>query len=370
MRRSFSVTKRIFKEMKNDKRTPFMIFVAPLFAMVTFGFAFSGNVRNVDVVLVNNDEGFTLPTGSKILLADEIISHLDLDVMNVEYMSSAEDALCAVESGDAYAAIIFSKDFTESLTMQESGTKIQVAVDKSNINVANALIQSVNTAVLETMEEMEKEPPLTVDVTAVYAEGAEFLDFFVPGMMAFVVYLLTTLLALISFVSERTRGTLDRVLASPLRVHEIVIGYAVAFGIIGTVQTAILLTAAIVLFDITIVGNAFLAFAIVVLLAIVCVSLSILISSITKTEAQAIQFLPFIVLPAFLLTGLFSPIEAIPMWMQPLSYFVPLTYAVDACRSILLRGWGLEKIWMDFAALSVFAFVFLIAAMYSLKRKE
>lgn len=368
--RFLAVTKRIFREMKNDRRTPALIFVAPIFAMVTFGLAFSGDVRNVDVVLVNNDEGFTLPTGNEFVLSDGIISHLDVDTMRIDYVSSTEDAVSAVENGEAYAAIIFPKDFTRKVAMEEKGTKIQIMIDKSNINVANAIIQAVNTAILDIMDEMETEPPLALDVTEVYGEGAEFIDFFVPGMMAFVIYLLTSLLALVSFVSERTIGTLDRVLASPLREHEIVLGYAAAFGIIGTVQTAILLIAAIVLFDITIVGNVVLAFAIIVLLAIVCVSLSILVSSITKTEAQAIQFLPFIVLPAFLLTGLFSPIEAIPMWMRPLSYFVPLTYAVDACRSILLRAWGFERIWMDFAALIVFAIVFLTMAVYSLRRRE
>ncbi len=108
----------------------------------------------------------------------------------------------------------------------------------------------------------------------------------------------------------------------------------------------------------------------IALLAVVCQSLGILFSSLAVREAQAIQFLPFIILPAFLLAGIFWPIEAIPSWIRPASYLVPPTYAVDACRSVVLRGWGLDKIWMDIVALLVFASVFLTIAVWSLKRRK
>lgn len=187
--------------------------------------------------------------------------------------------------------------------------------------------------------------------------------------MAFVVYLLTTLLTLISFVGERTSGTLDRLLSTPLREYEIVMGYAITFSLLGTMQAALLLTIGILVFNITIVGNVVLAFAVVALLAIACQALGILLSSLADREAQAVQFLPFIILPAFLLSGIFWPLEAIPTWLRPASYLVPPTYAIDACRSVILRGWGLEMIWTDVAALVVFAAVFLTMAVLSLERR-
>jgi ABC-2 type transport system permease protein len=221
------------------------------------------------------------------------------------------------------------------------------------------------------MEDMGKEAAIKIDSEgAIYGENAEFMDFFVPGIMAFVVYLLTTLLTLISFVGERTSGTLDRILATPLRESEIVMGYAIAFSITGTVQAALLLTIGIVVFNITIIGNVLLAFTVIALLAVVCQSLGILLSSLAKREAQAVQFLPFIVLPAFLLAGIFWPIEAIPSWLRPASYVVPPTYAVNACRSVILKGWGLNKIWLDITALIIFAAIFLVMAVLSLKRRK
>jgi len=112
------------------------------------------------------------------------------------------------------------------------------------------------------------------------------------------------------------------------------------------------------------------AFLAIALLAVVCQALGILLSSLANRIEQAIQFLPFVVLPAFLPSGIFCPVEAIPVWLRPLSYLVPPTYAVDACRSVMLKGWGLDMIWTDIVALIMFAFVFLALTVWSLKRKK
>ncbi len=378
IQRSLTVTKRILRDLRNDRRTLALIFLAPIFSMFVFGLAFSGEIRDVQVVLVNDDEGITPPIGNTtISVSDAIISNLDYEALDIEYIDSLNEAIGKVEDGEAYAAIFFPNHFTKDLytkienTSFSGNTTIKVMLDKSNINVANEIAKNVNEAVRRTMEDVGREAPITVDAEeAIYGEKAEFMDFFVPGVMAFVVYLLTTLLTLISFVGERTSGTLDRLLATPLRESELVMGYAIGFSTLGITQSTLLLTVGILVFKITIVGNVVIAFVAIALLAVVCQSLGILFSSLARREAQAIQFLPFIVLPAFLLAGIFWPIEAIPSWIRPASYLVPPTYAVDACRSVMLRGWGLDKIWMDIVALLVFAFVFPMIAVWSLKRRK
>jgi ABC-2 type transport system permease protein len=105
-------------------------------------------------------------------------------------------------------------------------------------------------------------------------------------------------------------------------------------------------------------------------LAVVSQALGILLSSLAKREGQAVQFIPFIILPVFLLSGVFWPIEAIPAWLRPISYLVPPTYAVDACRSVLLKGWGVDKIWPDILVLVLFAVLFLTLATWSLKIRK
>ena len=140
--------------------------------------------------------------------------------------------------------------------------------------------------------------------------------------MAFAVYMITTLLTLITFVGERTSGTLQRMLATTLTERDIVMGYATAFSLIGTGQALLLLLiAATFVFHITVVGNVLLAFLAIALLAIVSQALGILLSSTAKREAQAIQVLPFVVLPGVSCwRGSSWPVEAIPAWLRPLSY--------------------------------------------------
>jgi len=379
--RTLTVTKRVFKDVKNDKRTIALILIAPIFAMFVFGLAFSGNVEDVNTIIVNHDSGIILPNGENQSVSNKIISNLNTSVMNIEYMDSEDAAVQKVVDGKAYAVIIFPENFTgtiyetaitPSITGNSSGSNTEITIkdDESIVNIKNAIDGSVADAITTTMEDQGVNPPVKINSYPIYGQNAQFIDFVVPGIMGFIVYLLTTLLTLLAFVGERTSGTLERLLSTPLRESEMVGGYAIAFGIIGTIQAAFLLLVAVLVFKITVIGNVFLAFIVVALLAIVSQALGILLSNLAKTEGQAVQFVPFIILPVFLLSGVFWPIQAIPVWLRPLSYLVPPTYAVDACRAVLLKGWGLTKIWPDILALIVFAVLFLLLATLSLKRRK
>jgi ABC-2 type transport system permease protein len=372
--RAFAVTKRVLRDLKNDRRTLVLIFVSPLLVMTIFGVAFAGDVKDVRVVVVNSDTAVASSS-----LSDKIVSNLDTSVVNVAYANNESDAVAQVQNGSAYAVIVFPSHFTQSVAARASGqtsiaqenVTIRLLADKSNVNVANAVIATVNKAVAQTIEGLGRQLPVSVDTSnAIYGANVQFIDFFVPGIISVAVWQLTTLLTLISFVGERSSGTLFRLLASPLKERELVAGYAVAFGAIGTTQSAVLLSVAVILFNVTIVGDVLLAFGVIALLAVASEGLGILLSSLARREAQAIQFLPFVVLPAFLLSGVFWPIQAIPTWLRPVSYVLPTTYAVEAVRSVTLRGWGLEKIYPDVVALLIFASVFLALATVLLRRRE
>ncbi len=372
--RAFAVTKRVLRDLKNDRRQLALIFIAPLLVISIFGVAFTGSVKDVRVVVVNGDTAV-----GNSSLSDKIISNFDTSVLNVAYANSESDAVGQVQNGSASAAIVFPSHFTQSVVARASGqtsvapanTTITLLADKSNPNVSDPIIATVNTAVAQTIQGLGRQAPVSVDSSnAVYGANAQFIDFFAPGIICIAVWQLTTLLTLISFVGERTSGTLFRLLASPLKESELVVGYAVAFGIIGIAQSAVLLSAAVILFHVTIVGDVLLAFGVIALLAIVSEGLGIMLSSFARREAQAIQFLPIVVLPAFLLSGVFWPIQAIPEWLRPVSYVLPTTYAVEAVRSVILRGWGLDKIYPDVIALLIFAGVFLVLATILLRRRE
>ena len=383
------ITRRIFLGLRRDRRSLGLMLFAPILAMCVFGIAFSGDVKDVDIIIVNQDEGVYIPQmNMSISISKEIIKNMDKDILTIEYMTDVTKALEKVEDGEVYAVVIFPGNFSQNLARQfvkapaSSGqsdpnniteavsSTILIRSDNSNVNVANAVIKAIQDALFETQDNYGVEMPLQLGVDPVYGKDAEFIDMFVPGIIGFVIFLLTTLLTLISFVGERTSGTLERLMATPIKESEIVLGYGLAFGITGMTQALILLTVGVVVFDIIIVGNILLAFLIAALLAVGSQSLGILLSSMAKREAQAVQFLPIIILPAFLLAGIFWPVEAIPPWLRPASYFIPPTYAVDGLRSVMLRGWGLEQVWPQVLVLIGFAVLFLLGATATLKRSR
>jgi len=145
---------------------------------------------------------------------------------------------------------------------------------------------------------------------------------------------------------------------------------AAAFGLIGVVQALLLLGVAVAAFNVMIVGTVALAFFIIALLCVVSLSLGILLSTLAESELQAIQMIPLIVLPSFLLAGIFWPVEAIPPYLRPLSYLIPPYWAIDACRSIMIRGWGIGRIYPHALVLAAFAAVFLRLAVLTLRRRK
>ena len=378
IRRTLSITRRIFRGLRHDWRALFMMFLTPIIGVTVFGVAFSGDVSHVQVVVVNQDEGYQIPPATvRVSLADAIIANCDTDVLRIREVATLEEALDRVRGGKAYGLIVFSSTFTSDVyskaldpTLPINPT-IRLELDKSNVTVANSITKAVSDAMLKASESLGIESPLIIDADrAVYAEGANFRDFFVPGIMGFIMFMLTFILTLLSFVSDRTSGSLQRLQVTPLTDGELVMGYALAFSIIAIIQTAIVLVTITVVFDVMMVGSVWLAFVVVAVLSIMSLSLGILCSSLATHEAQAIQFLPLVAMPCFLLSGIFWPIEAIPVWLRPLSYAVPPTYAVNATRSVMLRGWGLEHVWVELVAMVAFTVAFLGLSVWTLHRSR
>ena len=370
-RRALSVTGRIFHSLRHDRRSVALIVIAPVLAMVLFGIAFSEEVHDVDVVVVNRDQG---GTGNEVFLSDMILDEVDKNTVNLRYEESESEALELVESGECNTMIIFSENFTRNALSSMTGgnqtgkSSMTIRSDNSQVNVASEVKKAFNEAMASTLNKVGGTTPVQVDASEpVYGEDAEFIDMFVPGIMGFIVFLITTILTLISFVGERSGKTLDRLFANSVTEGEVVAGYAVAFSVIGMVQVGILLILATLIFNVMIVGNPLIAFLIASILAVVSVSLGILLSSLAKRESQAIQFLPIIIMPGFLLSGVFWPLEAMPNWLLPISRMVPVTYAVEGLRSVMLRGWTIGEIWLDITVLLGFALVFLTGAVLSLK---
>jgi ABC-2 type transport system permease protein len=181
--------------------------------------------------------------------------------------------------------------------------------------------------------------------------------------------MVTTIFSVIVIVREKTGGMLERLFATPLAPLELVLGHAAALSLVAVLQSTVILGAAILLFQIQIAGNVVLAFAVLLLFAVGNQGLGMVASAAARNELQAVQFIPLVLFPSILLTGVFYPLEAIPGGLRPLSWFVPLTYANDALHSIMLRGWGAGDVGLDLIILAAYAAASLLAAAVFIRRQ-
>ena len=386
VRRMLGFTRRMLRQFRHDRRTLGFVIGMPLLMMLAFGYTFGGEVSNVKVVIVDQDAGIPpnpmLPNGLNV--GDRIAGKLNPTTLEMSKSTDWQAARDKVDRNEAWAAIRFSENFTQSFLLSVNATpgasqaSIEVYLDGSSPTMSSAIIKELNSAMISVIDSIGSEfnqsgrkIPIAVSVSYAYGGGdTKFIDYFAPAIMSMAIMMVTTMLTIILFVYERRSGTLQRLLVSPATPAEIVFGYALAFAVIGVLQSVVILFAAMLLFDITIVGSIAVALLVILLLAFVHQGLGILLSASAKNELQAIQFIPLVLFPSILLAGMFWPVESIPAFLQPISYCVPLRYGIDAMRSIMLRGWGLERIWPQVLALVLMACLTLGGAILQLRRRR
>jgi len=384
-RRILAIARKNLRSLKHDRRTAGFLVFMPLLLITIFGYTFGGDVKDLDIEIVNFDDA---PEG--ISVASAIISDLSTrDTMNVVRLTgpseatdgTVEAALDKVRDADLWALIVFESGFTDdvhgALLALRNGTLVmpgsfRVYVDGTNPNVVSALMNDLQISIQKVLlsPSFAIVPPILAVPELVYGEGAEFIDFFAPGVMGLAAMMVTFMLSIISFVHERGQHTLDRLLASPATEGEIVSGYVLAFGLVGLIQSLVILTAAVLLFGIEIQGSAVLALAIIFVFGIGMQGMGFVLSALAKNEFQAVQFMPIVLFPSILLSGVFWPLEAVPDLLRPASYFLPLTYAVDGLRSVMIRGWGIGDVWLPVAVLLAFAAVMMLLSTYGLRKRR
>jgi len=377
MSRILAVTKKQFLTIKHDKRTLVLMLLSPVMAMLIFGFAFGTSPKHLQVIIVNQDKGS---------LAGEYISKIDHEVLSISDSSDVFASKNKITSGDKIAAIIFPSTFSADaspsvagystnkspIIKPAKGTHIEVFLDTTNQQLSSVVSQAIGQAGQDFAKSKGVKTGISIDVSYAFekTKDARYIDFFVPGIMAFAITLFTTILTLLAFVGERVTGTFDRLRVTPATEAEIVVGYEIAFGVIAAIQGALILTVALLVYNIMVVGSIALAMLFVILVAIDAQAIGILISSAAKRESQAVQFLPFIIFPIFLLSGIFVAVKSLPLWLQPFSNLLPPTWGIEALRDVMLRGWGLEHLWPHVLVLVGFAIFFTLLAIFSLKRSR
>jgi ABC-2 type transport system permease protein len=384
-RRIFTLARRVMRQVLRDRRIVALLVVVPMLVLTLGAILFRSEPAPIPLGIVNEDQGLTTPLAGKLvigqLIVDELASGDTFELIDLN-RDEIDDAL---RDGTVQAALVLPESFSAEFQKNRQAV-LDLRLEGSNPSRSMMITARVTEAAMKAVAGLatvgmglpggasasggEAKLPVTVDATYLFA-GPEFdtMDFIAPVYIAFLALFFVFLLACVAFLRERSQGTMERLLATPATRLEVVLGYMLGLGLFALVQVAIILFFTVWVLKIHYLGSLALLFLIVALLAIVGVSMGILASVFARTEFQVIQFIPLLIIPQALLSGLFWAVEEMPGYLQPLAYIMPLTYANRALRDVMLKGWGLAEIWPNLLILSGFAVLF-IALGALLTRRE
>ena len=362
MRRVYIVALRIVRQLKRDKRTIGLITFSPIFLMFLFGYALSGEMSGVKLGLVE--------AGGH----DSLMTYLEgVKDFDITHLGSESDAEKQILDGKLHGAVVVQAD------------EVRVLLDASSPQIANAIMADVMAGMQgngqhrigvrvgsTAMDELTQKVVPGRKVVQRYISGYDLqtMDSVGPAVVGLVVFFFTFLNAAISFLRERTQGTMEKFMVSPLNTAEMVSGYLVGFSLFTFIQSATTFLVVVFFFGVPMRGNSIIAFVTILLLGAGATVLGAFFSNFAKTEFQVVQFIPLVILPQVVLTGVWWPLQSVPDFLRPVSYLLPLTYSNDALRMVMLKGASIVDIlFPDLVAMGLF-FVLVFAATIRMIKRE
>jgi len=371
LRRTLAISRRIAEFFRRDERSLALVFVAPIVIMGLLGW-------------VIRDQA---PPAARVAAVSPSVSEQGLQQF--------ADAVTA--AGMVYVPGITTEDQARQALIDgqlDVAVVVEIGGEPPNVVPTITIITpGINTsadsaAIGQLRQVLVSALPLqgaTITQEFIYGTG-DFFNSFAPALVGFVVFFLVFILTGISFLRERIGGTLERLLATPVRKLEIVVGYSFGFAIFATIQVALVLLFLLgslhidlpeplpdinLGLGVPIAGSPVLAFVITLLLALAAVNLGIFLSTFARTEFQILQFIPLVIVPQALLCGIIWPIDSLPGLLQPIARILPMTYGIEGLREVLIKGSPLTDptVVLDISVLAGMAIVLAVAAAATIRRE-
>jgi ABC-2 type transport system permease protein len=357
-----AITRRLLQGFRRDRRTLALLFVAPIVILGLLGYLMRGSSSSPAVGIANEDSG---PLGVIVMDALRHSSHITTTDI------TSRDGDAKLKDGSLVAYIVLPSDFSQKA--QSGSVSPEVHLEGSQPGEDSPVIQALQQAMISLASQVAGRNVNFQPHVAYLYGGANYdtLDYFGAAFVGLVVFFLVFVITIVSFLNERTQGTLERLMASPLRRGEIVVGYMLGFTVIALVQAAEVLVFSLAVLRIHNQGNVLLIFGVEALMAIAAVNLGIFLSMFARSEFQAVQFIPLVVVPQVLLSGIIFPVSTEPRFLQWLSDVLPLTYAVDGMRDIMIKGADLtsSSLQLDAAVVAGFCVLLIAAGTATLRRR-
>ena len=362
-----------FFHIRRDKRTAAVLIALPIVQVMLFGYAIRTDVDNVRLAVVD-----PAPDNATIALRNRFAA---ADVFRiVAVVPRIEDVDSLFGSGTAQQAIVFYPGFADDLG-KGIPPKLLVITDATEPNTGSLLQSYAQSVINQWAGEASRAggagsfgPARSINIVPQvrmrFNPTRESKNLFVPGLMAFVLTIISSLMTAISLTREKETGTMEALLVSPLRPWEIIVGKVTPYLAIGFISVIAVLVEALLLFRVPLRGSVLLLLFEGALYILVSLSLGILISARTSSQRVAMMFaLLGTMLPNILLSGFIFPLESMPAPLQVISYVVPGRWFVAIARGIMLKGIGLTYLWPQTLVLGAMAALLLVASMRSFNER-
>jgi ABC-2 type transport system permease protein len=366
-----AVARRIVQQFIRDRRTLALVFLVPVAVILLLGYILRTAEGRTEVAVI--DRSVPSPSSPPVArLLRDFLARGDISVRDM----SLEHAESAVREGDIDGIVVVSGDFSPQPGPGDE-PQIELTLEGSNPQTSERLSRLLEQAATLLGQELpgmaeRPAPPVPLDTTYVYA-GPEFdtIDFEAPVLVGFFAFFFVFLLTVVSFLRERTTGTLERIMVTPAGRAELLLGYMIGFGIFALLQSLVIVLVAVFILRINYEGNLLLIFVMTGILSLGAVNLGIFLSTFARTELQAVQFIPVVIVPQGLLSGVIWPVDTLPRWLEGVARALPLTYANSALRNIMLKGEGVAEsgVYGNLAVLVAFAAAFLALGSLTLRQR-
>jgi len=376
------ILRKEFIQALREPRMRVLLFVPPLVQLIVFGYAVNLDVDHARIAWMDMDR-----TPESRSLRDRFTGSGRFDIVSAP--STEDEVQRTLDRGEAQAVVRILPGFARD-TARGRGTEVQVLIDGTNSNTASLVSSYAGSVIAEysadVLERQQKfkilargagspvnmaSPRVTARSRVWFNPDLYSRNYFVPGVIANIIMLVTLMLTALGIVREKEIGTMEQLMVTPVRPLELMLGKTLPFALVGLLDVVLVTAVALLLFHIPLHGNFLLLLFCAVLYLMTTFGAGLFLSTISQTQQQAMMASFFFSTPAFMLSGFAFPIRNMPVAVQYLTYLNPVRYFIEIVRGIFLKGVGAEVLWPQMLAMAVYGIAVLgLSAMRFQKKLD
>jgi len=368
--RTLSLIRKEFLHILRDRRTLGVMFVMPIIQLVLMGYAATTDIEHLRTAVFDSDKS---PASRELIEAYRASNYFDI----VRYVESESELGHLIDGGQVRSGLVIPVGYGEELA---AGGQPQVAfvIDGSDPSVANTVLaasQSVGQAysmriVERTMGiDPDDMPGVQVRPRVWYNPEMKSANFMIPGIIGMLLYFQSSLFTAMAIVRERELGTIEQLIVTPIKPLELIVAKVIPYVFIAFFNVLEVLALGVFWFGVPIRGSLGLLLGLSALFLLSSLGIGIFISSVANTQQEAMLLAFLTMFPSIFLGGFFFPIEAMPRWLQVITYVIPLRYMLVVIRGIILKGVGLQILRQEVVALTIFGVAIMLLAASRFRKK-